>query len=101
MNNCAIGGCNQRGHRSCPLCGYWTPSRSSRYYNCARYYRHRITCDQLSCDGCAHYEESVAEGRPNLTGVDWQDDEERRRYLRDYMRRKRREAKVRRDRTRD
>lgn len=91
MPPCAKGGCDRRHPRTCPTCVDWTPSRSSRYYDCGRFLRSRIACDEprAACATCPHHESgrvSVEQGRPNLSGRDWDDPDERADYMRRYMR---------------
>lgn len=85
MKNCAINGCESRGHDTCPLCAHWTPSRSHRYYYCIRYREERITCDlpKSSCKTCPFHDKEDTDGikgRPNASGRDWRDPEERKEY---------------------
>lgn len=99
MKNCEIGGCDQRSPSVCPTCTHWTPSRGSRYYLCARFTASRITCDlpQSACETCEYYEGEIAKemgkGRPNMSGIDWDDPEEVRRYYRNKMRERRKSKK--------
>ena len=100
MKNCAIGGCDQRHPNVCPTCKHWTPSRGSRYYFCARFQSARVTCDlpYSACETCSHFEGDIGKemgpGRPNMSGLDWNNPEEVRKYFRDKMResRERKEA---------
>lgn len=99
MDNCKLGdACECHTPKQRPLCKNWQPSRRSKYYYCARFTASRVTCDLplTACATCAFYEGAGAEGdigRPNMTGIDWEDPEERAAYMRDYMRRKRKEGK--------
>jgi len=101
---CALGGCENRGPEKCPLCKHYTPSRGSRYYYCARYTASRVTCDKDhdECQTCTYYEggEGFGSGRPNFSGVDWQDPEERAAYMRKYMREYRKRKRVEREKKR-
>lgn len=84
MKNCRKGGCPARGRETCPSCEFWIPSRRSKYYRCLRYLESRITCDlpKGSCETCPFYcPPSEGAGRPNYTGVDWKNADEKREYL--------------------
>ncbi len=92
-----------------PYCIYWIPSRGSKYYNCGRYQRNRITCalELSACAECPFYipnEEGERPpcGAPNTTGINWQNKDEYNQYMKYYMRARRkasRERKKRRDAT--
>ena len=86
----------------CPACKDWMPSQGSKYYRCAKYAATRATCDEplSACEACPYYEkpaEYEEPGRPNLSGIDWEDPDEvrdyKREYMRDYMRARRKAAK--------
>lgn len=84
MNNCDMGGCPQRG-RACVTCASWTPSRNSRYYRCGRFAASHVGCDQPkdACATCSWYEppDDLGPGRPNFSGINWQDPVERAEYM--------------------
>ncbi len=98
MNTCALGdacSCEQSQRASC---ANWSPSRGSKYYYCTRYTAGRITCDlpRSACQTCPHFEGADAEGdlgRPNMSGIDWKDDDDRRAYMREYMKQRRKNTK--------
>ncbi len=97
MNNCEIGGCPSKGPTICPTCKHWTPSRSSKYYYCTRYIAGRVTCDlpKGSCKECPFYDGPGEKGRSNLSGVDWANKEDVKKYARERMqeiRKRRRDA---------
>lgn len=100
MDNCELGEeCRCLNPQERPMCKHWTPSRGSKYYYCARYTASRVTCDLLrtACATCSYFEGASAQGdpgRPNMTGIDWEDLDDRAAYMRDYMRRKRKQGKL-------
>ena len=90
MKTCKKGGCPQRAPAFCPTCVEWIPSLGSKYFRCARYMETRVTCEKTAADclSCDHHQFIIQIGRPNFTGVDWDDPdgESKRKYMRDYMR---------------
>lgn len=84
MKNCKVGGCLDRSHTNCPQCIHWVPSNSHKYYNCQQYLASRTLCDlpKSSCKNCAyHIKADGMRGRPNNSGVDWNDIHQVRDYL--------------------
>lgn len=95
LNNCRIGGCPAQNLQStCPECPHWTPSRSSKYYACRRWHDHHLCCDlpRAACQGCEHHIENgtLPKGRPNESGIDWTDPDQKNEYLRQKKRESRR-----------
>lgn len=100
MNNCDIGGCDQRHADVCPSCTHWSPSTGSRYYFCARFQASKVTCDlpHDACATCDYFEGDLSHdmgpGRPNMSGIDWNDPDAVRKYYREKMRKRRASAKL-------
>ncbi len=85
LKACAIGGCaSQDAQKVCPLCPQWTPSRGSKYHNCNLWHRTRFVCalKRSACQGCEHHivGSDLGIGRPNNSGIDWNDPEQVREY---------------------
>lgn len=70
------------------LCSNWHPSQNSKYYNCEFYELEQQPCPfedsngQSPCDTCEYYAKLEGKGRPNTTGVDWENPEQVREYNR-------------------
>ncbi len=63
----------------------WKPSRASKYYNCLRYEQTKELCPLIRalCFTCEFYNPPQEDsGRPNFTGVNWEDPLERNEYSR-------------------
>lgn len=86
LNNCAIGGCASMDvQKVCPECPHWTPSRGSKYRNCDQWWSQKVICDlpREHCELCPNYIPNIRvlpTGRPNETGIDWNDPEQVRMY---------------------
>ena len=83
---CRINGCTSKARNVCPLCQHWEPSRTHRYYYCARYRLFRIVCDLpsescLTCDDYDAEDTSGLPGRPNISGIDWTNEDDKKQYF--------------------
>lgn len=83
--NCRIGGCIAKNTRStCPMCPEWTPSRGSKYHRCKQWRELRVICDlpRSACATCPQLLPACdpAQGRPNMSGIDWNDPDQVREY---------------------
>lgn len=67
-------------------CSHWTPSRSNVYYNCDYYHQYKLECPKKDagypCVGCEYFDKGD-QGRPNKSGIDWNNKDEVAQYKKD------------------
>lgn len=88
---CKIHGCALKSKAACEICKYWVPSQHSKYYYCLRFQETRALCDapRSECPYCTYYETPFpGPGRPNLSGINWDNPEEVREYHKKYRQEK-------------
>ena len=72
------------------FCSSWSPSQGSKYYYCEYFELEREPCPfedghgVSQCENCEYYAKQESRGRPNLSGVDWNNREEVLQRRRDY-----------------
>ena len=86
---CEIGGCSASSEL-CQYCRHWRPSPNSKYYSCIQFIEDRKLCDVEGspCETCRFHEpdDDVVKGRPNFSGINWNDPRDVADYRRAYMR---------------
>lgn len=87
--------CKHLKIRNKVLCPHWSPSRASKYYNCELYEMEKIACpfEGRKCCDCEFYSKLESSGRPNTTGLDWNNPDEVNEYRRKLYRERNRDAK--------
>jgi hypothetical protein len=86
FRTCKIGGCSERGE-TCLYCKHYTPSASSKYKNCLQYIESATLCHipKSPCSTCPfHIKAQRKTGRPNLSGIRWNNKKDLAEYQREY-----------------
>ena len=74
------------------ICPHWVPSQGSKYYTCELFELERQPCPfedrngKSPCETCEYNGKLDRRGRPNLTGVDWNNSDSVNQYRREKYR---------------